>query len=218
MRMIDVRQTAARRVRSAVDAVQRPATLWLGGCAVGEAGGLEASTALAAAWAQGLLAGPALAWGALGGAIEGAVLAVCQWAVLRRVGAGPRLAPFVAATLAAAAVVALATVAARAAVADAWAVLMISVVAGAMAGAFVGAVQSKLLPARRPLEWSVSMALGWAAAAGLSTAVWPLAQSGFGVPAAALSGLAVGLVGGLALGAATLPAFWALAQERAGRA
>lgn len=208
-----MRMAGAQSSPGGVDDVKRPATLWVGGCAVGEAGGLEASTALSAAVSQGVLAGPTLLWTPVGGAFEGLMLAVCQWAVLRRLGAAPRFLPFVLATLAAAAFVYMVADAARIALAQGWPALAASIAAGALAGAFVGATQAIALAKRgvKPLRWIVLMALGWGLAAGAGAAVWPLFDTA-GVPAAAISGLAVGLVGGLALGAATVPAMRELAR------
>jgi hypothetical protein len=186
--------------------LKTPAMVWVGGCTVGEAAGAEMSAAILAAVTTGLIIGPLLGWYGVAGLIDGAILGLCQWAALRRLGDPPRLLGFALVTMSATAFAFTILHAAEAAWGNDVPRLVLSVGIYALTGALVAAAQAITLAKRvvRPLRWILAASLGWAVAGllvGLTAQVLG-ADVGF----AALSGAAAGIAAGLFLGLCTLVA------------
>jgi hypothetical protein len=184
--------------------LKTPAVVWVGGCTVGEAAGAEASAAMLAVVTAGLLMGPLVAWYGVAGLIDGAILGLCQWAALRRLGDPPPFLGFALVTMTATAFAFAILHAAEAAWGDEVPRLALSVSIYALTGALVAAAQAITLAKRgvRPLRWILAATLGWAVAGLLVglTARMLGADVGF----AALSGAAAGIAAGLFLGVCTL--------------
>lgn len=186
------------------DDLKSPAMVWVGGCTIGEAAGAEASSALLALATAGLVMGPLVAWYGAAGLIDGAILGLCQWAALRRLGDPPGFAGFALVTMSATAFAFAILHAAENAWGDEVPRLALSVGIYALTGALVAAAQAITLAKRgvRPLAWILAATLGWAMAGllvGLAARV-----IGADVGLAALSGAAAGLAAGLFLGLCTL--------------
>jgi hypothetical protein len=188
------------------DDLKTPALVWVGGCTVGEAAGAEASSAMLALAAAGLVMGPLLAWYGIAGLVDGAILGLCQWAALRRLGDPPRFLGFALVTMAATAFAFAILHAAEAAWGDEIPRLALSVGVYAATGALVAAAQAITLAKRgvQPLRWILAATLGWAVA-GLLVGL-TARMVGADVGAAALSGAAAGIAAGLFLGLCTLVA------------
>ncbi|MFZ4122677.1 MAG: hypothetical protein ACOYKM_13545 [Caulobacterales bacterium] len=184
------------------DALRTPVLVWLSCCAVGEAGGLEASAAVAAALGHAQGGPEALIWLAFAGAFEGFVLASFQWVALRRIGVELGFWPFCLATMAAATTAFTILHGARLAFGDGWATVGLMLCVGALCGALVGASQAIALSrlGARPLPWIVGCALGWTAVVAVATLAWPLLTLVEGIGMSALAGAGVGLLGGGLLG------------------
>lgn len=198
------------------DDLKTPALVWIGGCAIGGAGGLEASAALAAAVGAGVLVGPEGTWRLAAAAAEGAILALCQWAALRRLNRAPSLLPFALAAIAGAAVLAvLVGSLGRMGLGSGlfWAG---AAVAGAMTGAITGAVQAPaLVRAGVALwPWIIGSAVGWAIGAFGVAALMPLLLHGAEIGDAAAIGAGLGAVAGAMLGLCTMAATVGRAPSR----
>lgn len=189
------------------DDLKTPALIWIGGCAIGGAGGLEASAALAAAVGAGVIAGPEVTWRIAAGAGEGAILAVCQWAALRRLSRAPTFAPFALAAIAGAAILAVAIASLETVVQGGlfWSAVA---VAGLASGAGVGAAQAQALARTGvpPGRWIAGSALGWAIGAFGAVALMPLLTQGAGIGDAAAIGAGLGAASGALLGLCTMTA------------
>jgi hypothetical protein len=188
------------------DDLKTPALVWVGGCTVGEAAGSEVSAAILAAVTTGLLIGPLLGWYGVAGLVDGAILGLCQWAALRRLGDPPRFLGFALVTMAATAFAFSILHAAGAAWGEDIPRLGLSVGVYAATGALVAAAQAITLAKRgvRPLRWILAATLGWAAAGLLVGLTARMIGADVGV--AALSGAAAGIAAGLFLGLCTLVA------------
>lgn len=189
------------------DDLKTPALIWIGGCAIGGAGGLEASAALAAAVGAGVIAGPEMTWRIAAGAGEGAILAICQWAALRRLNRAPAFAPFALAAIAGAAILAV-VIASLEAVVQGGLFWSAVAVAGLATGAVTGGVQASVLARTgvAPGRWIAGSALGWAIGAFGVVTLMPLFTQGAGIGDSAAIGAGLGAASGALLGVCTMTA------------
>lgn len=190
------------------DDLKTPALVWIGGCAIGGAGGLEASAALAAAVGAGVIVGPEGTWRLAAAAAEGAILAICQWAALRRLNRAPALLPFTLAAIAGATI--LAVIVGSLGRLDLGGALFWTgaAVAGAVTGAVTGAVQSPAL-ARTGVtswRWIAGSAVGWAIGSFGVAALMPMLLNGAEIGDAAAIGAGFGAIAGAMLGLCTMAA------------